>query len=200
MADWAILSIHPCGRVLPMWELNHIPPEHIQVHQLVHQDKYQLFACFRKTSMWCGVLLDMAHRSSLLFRDDQVHEATRVVEVAIHEVASSMQYPHQYARLWHHPSDHLQLAQVAPIVEIMLRQSEEDAVRFMEQLIVHWLFPYGFEELPNNGNQLNTLDLRRGYTLWEMAMQFEHGQLTTPDECEHHFRRYQQLVRQNPAC
>jgi len=77
------------------------------------------------------------------------------------------------------------------LVERMMSLPYDDATRFMENLIVDWLRIYSFDELPNNNGQLDTLDLRRGYMLYLMALEFETVALNSPDECARYFARYQ---------
>jgi hypothetical protein len=91
-------------------------------------------------------------------------------------------YPYQHGIAWHHPADHRLLMQSGWAAEIMLNLSQPDAMNFLEALIVDWLQIHPFAGLPNNGGQLKTIDRRRGYVLWMMAMDFEQCALPTSND------------------
>jgi hypothetical protein len=133
----------------------------------------------------------MSHRTETLFVPDHLEEVSFTLQTLVHASSKHYSYPYQLSVCWHHPSDHGLLVHSGWIVETMINLSEQDAMYFMESLIVDWLRQYSFDELPSNNDQLTTLDLRRGYMLWLMAMDFEHCALTSPDDCVQFFGRHQ---------
>jgi hypothetical protein len=190
MADWAMLQVDSSGQVLPLWILNHLHDDMIVAHQFVPQNTFQLFECFKNTAMWQGFLYSLSYATERRFLPDRLQEAAVHLQQLKSPSSVQFSYPYQHSQCWHHPSDHQRLAHVAWIVEWMMSLPYEDSLRFMENLIVDWLQIYSFDELPSNG-QLNTLDLRRGYMLYTMGLEFETVALDSPEECERYFARYQ---------
>jgi hypothetical protein len=191
MGDWAILVVDSSGRVLPLWILNHIHDDIIATHQFTPQNTFQLFDCFKNTAMWHGFLYSLSYETERRFLANHLEETTVNLQRLTFPSSVTFCYPYQHSQCWHHPSDHHRVAHVGWLVERMMSLPYDDATRFMENLIVDWLRIYSFDELPNNNGQLDTLDLRRGYMLYLMALEFETVALNSPDECARYFARYQ---------
>lgn len=191
MSDWAVLNVDPSGHGLPIWKLNHVHDAVIAAQQLRAFDADKLYNCWSLTSQWCGLLLGMAHSTEHLFTPESLERVALVVAVAELPTERTVRYPYELSQCWHHPSDHDNLAIVGPIVETMLNLTDPDPIEYMQSLIIKWLAAIPFAQLYGRDGQLTTLDERRGFTLWGMAMQFESIQLSSPEQCMQYFSRGQ---------
>jgi hypothetical protein len=184
LADWAILSVDPSGRLLPSWRLRQVYDDQIHIHHFARQDKYQQFQCYKNTVKWCGFLWGLAHTHDTMFQEDAVRRAEQALEQSYH-IKAVHAYPYDKARAWRKPYVEEALSVLGWITERMINQEEQQAEHFVESLLIDWLSAYSLDELPPNPNASSLgVDHRRGYVLYTMSLSFEHGVVKTPEECE----------------
>lgn len=184
LADWAILQVDPVGILLPSWRLRSLQHDPTRRQLFAPQNKYQQFQCFHDTSKWCGVLLNLSHQWERIFHPVAVEHATQYLSF-LHHLPLIQPYPYTQARAWRHPTEIGANPIIGWVTEHMTNQDPHNAELFIQHLSIHWLNRYTLEELPTNSyDPSREVQKLRGYVLYSIAMNFEHRQIDTPEECE----------------
>ena len=184
LTDWAILQSDPTGMVLPSWRLRSLQQDVSRIQQFTLQNKYQQFQCYHDTVKWYGVLWSWSHQYQTMFQSSCLLQAGSYLD-SIQLISRYHRYPYTQAQAWHHPTDTATIPIIGWITERMINQDAHAAELFVKHLAIHWLSRYTLEELPTNSyDSSRDVHKLRGYVLFCIAMDFEHRQVNTPEECE----------------
>jgi hypothetical protein len=188
LSDWALLSVDPSAKTLPIWRLQSLSSASLRAtpgHTFVRQDKHRQFLCYKNTAKWCGFLSGLAYFCQELFQEEALYLAE---EALAREIPIRQRYPYQIARAWHSEEN---LPIIGWITERMVNLDEHDAEIFIQNLFAHWVNAYSLDELPTNRPHETDLHYRRSYFFYTMSLNFETVRFDSPDECEEYFGRYE---------